>query len=172
MYLPGLLSETGRIRFRRVRFQTPNSVSFSGLTEFQGANSVSSFSLLFVCKGELTEFFAELTELAAKLSEAQWVLFSETVLSKQNSAGSDLVPGRGLYQIHCQSANTHGCKHRSGGRPINAGSPQVILAARQEINSTGPLGLHCDHGNLQAPEPPKIQSSSKVTKKWLLGDPP
>ena len=35
-------SETGRIRFRRVRFQTPNSVSFSGLTEFRGASSVSS----------------------------------------------------------------------------------------------------------------------------------
>ena len=35
-------SETGRIRFRRVRFQTPNSVSFLGLTEFRGANSVSS----------------------------------------------------------------------------------------------------------------------------------
>ena len=27
-------SETGRIRFRGVRFQTPNSVSFFGLTEF------------------------------------------------------------------------------------------------------------------------------------------
>ena len=37
-----LNSETGRIRFRRVRFQTPNSVSFSGLTEFRGASSVSS----------------------------------------------------------------------------------------------------------------------------------
>ena len=35
-------SETGRIRFRGVRFQTPNSVSFLGLTEFRGANSVSS----------------------------------------------------------------------------------------------------------------------------------
>ena len=32
----------GRIRFRGVRFQTPNSVSFLGLTEFWGANSVSS----------------------------------------------------------------------------------------------------------------------------------
>ena len=31
-----------KILFRRVRFQTPNSVSFSGLTEFRGANSVSS----------------------------------------------------------------------------------------------------------------------------------
>ena len=35
-------SETGRIRFRGVRFQTPNSVSFLGLTEFRGAGSVSS----------------------------------------------------------------------------------------------------------------------------------
>ena len=35
-------SETGRIRFRGVRFQTLSSVSFSGLTEFRGANSVSS----------------------------------------------------------------------------------------------------------------------------------
>ena len=41
--VPGTHSETGRIRFRRVRFQTPNSVSFLGLTEFRGPNSVSSF---------------------------------------------------------------------------------------------------------------------------------
>ena len=34
--------EIGRIRFRGVRFQTPNSVSFFGLAEFRGANSVSS----------------------------------------------------------------------------------------------------------------------------------
>ena len=59
---------------------------FSGLTEFRGANSVSSFQPFFVCKCELTEFFTELTEFAPKLSEAQWVLFSETVLSKQYSA--------------------------------------------------------------------------------------
>ena len=42
-------------------------------------------SLWSVCKSELTEFFAELTEFAPKLSEAQWVLFSETVLSKPYS---------------------------------------------------------------------------------------
>ena len=35
-------SETGRIRFRRVRFQTPNSVSYLALAEFRGASSVSS----------------------------------------------------------------------------------------------------------------------------------
>ena len=43
-------------------------------------------SLLFVCQSELTEFFAEVTEFTVKLREAQWVLFSETVLSKQYSA--------------------------------------------------------------------------------------
>ena len=36
------ISEAGRVRFRGARFQTPNSVSFSGLTEFRGANSVNS----------------------------------------------------------------------------------------------------------------------------------
>ena len=65
-------SEPGRIRFRGVRFQTPSSVSFSGLTEFRGANSVSSSqTIICVCKHELTEFLAELTEFAAELSEAQ-----------------------------------------------------------------------------------------------------
>ena len=44
-------------------------------------------SLLSVCQSELTEFFfAELTKFATELSEAQWVLFCETVLSKQYSA--------------------------------------------------------------------------------------
>ena len=52
-------------------------------------------SLLFVCQSELTEFFAELTEFAVELSEAQWVLFSETVLSKQYSARC-LVEGSGF----------------------------------------------------------------------------
>ena len=65
------LSETGRIRFRRVRFQTPNSVSFSALTEFWGANSVSSSQPIICVPNGLTEFFAELTEFAPKLSEAQ-----------------------------------------------------------------------------------------------------
>ena len=48
-------SETGRIRFRRVQFQTPSSVSFFALTEIRG-------------ESELTAFFAELTELATELS--------------------------------------------------------------------------------------------------------
>ena len=44
----------------------------SGLTEFRGANSVSSFqSIICVPKRIHRVFFAELTELAAELSEAQ-----------------------------------------------------------------------------------------------------
>ena len=35
-------SKTGRIRFRGVRFQTPNSLNFLALTELRGENSVSS----------------------------------------------------------------------------------------------------------------------------------
>ena len=68
------LSETGRTLFRGVRFQTPSSVSFSGLTEFRGTSSVSSFQP-FICvpiissQCELKEFLAELTEFAQKLSE-------------------------------------------------------------------------------------------------------
>ena len=46
-------------------------------------------------QSELTEFFAELTDFAPKLSEAQWVLFSETVLLKQYSA----CDPAGLVQI-------------------------------------------------------------------------
>ena len=38
----GEISETGRIRFWRVRLQTPNSVSCLALTEFRGESSVSS----------------------------------------------------------------------------------------------------------------------------------
>ena len=47
------ISETGRIRFRGVRLQTPNSVSFFGLTELRGANSVSS-SQPFICMPKQT----------------------------------------------------------------------------------------------------------------------
>ena len=69
--LAQLLLETGRLRFRRARFQTPNSVIFFlALTELRGENSVSSSHFFCSCaKDKLTEFFAELTEFAAELSE-------------------------------------------------------------------------------------------------------
>ena len=54
---------------------------FFGLTEFRGANSVTSFQPIISVPSELTKFLAELTELAAELSELNSVLSSETVLS-------------------------------------------------------------------------------------------
>ena len=71
--LEGLDSETGQIRFRGVRFQTPSSVSFSGLTEFRGANSVSSFQP-FICvpkEGTHRVFFRRTHRVCPKISEAQ-----------------------------------------------------------------------------------------------------
>ena len=64
-----MFSETGRIRLRRARFQTPSSVSFLGLTEFRGENSVSSFQPIVCVPKRTHRIFAELTELAAELSE-------------------------------------------------------------------------------------------------------
>ena len=71
------------MRFRRVWFQTPNSVSFWPLPSFGERAQCVPLGLLLVCFSELTEFFfAELTEFAAELCEFS----SETGLSKQYSA--------------------------------------------------------------------------------------
>ena len=77
------ISETGRIRFRGVRFQTPNSVSFFGLAEFRGANSVSSLQPS-ICVQMRTHRVSGRTYQVCR--RTQWVLSSETVLSKQYSA--------------------------------------------------------------------------------------
>ena len=74
--------ETGRIRFREVRFQTPNSVSFFGLTEFRGASSVSSFQPIICVPKRTHRVFRRTHRVCPK---TQWVLSSETVLSKQYS---------------------------------------------------------------------------------------
>ena len=78
-----LNSETGGIRFRRARFQTPNSVSFLALTEFQEENSVSS-SQPIICVAKRTHRVFRRTHRVC--CRTQWVLSSETVLSKQYSA--------------------------------------------------------------------------------------
>ena len=69
--------------FGFLRFQTPNSVSFSGLTEFRGANSVSS-SQPIICVPKRTHRVFRRTHRVCR--KTQWVLSSETVLSKQYSA--------------------------------------------------------------------------------------
>ena len=75
-------SETGRIRFRIVRFQTPSSVSVLG-SLFRGPNSVSSFRPI-ICVQTRTHRVSRRTHRVCR--RTQWVLFSETVLSKQYSA--------------------------------------------------------------------------------------
>ena len=62
-------SETGRIQFRRVRFQTPNSVSFLGLTEFRGVNSVSS-SRPIICVPQRTHRVSRRTHRVCR--KTQW----------------------------------------------------------------------------------------------------
>ena len=80
------ISEVGRIRFRRVRFQTPNSVSFFALTEFRGENSVSSSQPTICVPKRAHRVFRRTHRVCPKTREAQWLLFSETVLSKQHAA--------------------------------------------------------------------------------------
>ena len=70
-----------------------STVSNTELSEFFGAHWVPGSELSeflsaynLCAKTNSPSFFAELTEFAPELSEAQWVLFSETVLSKQYSA--------------------------------------------------------------------------------------
>ena len=57
----------GRIRFRIVRFQAPNTVSFFGDHRVPGRELSEFLSRLFMCQSGLTEFFAELTEFAVVL---------------------------------------------------------------------------------------------------------
>ena len=62
------ISETGRIRFLRARFQTPNSVSFFGPHRVPARELIEFLSAYdFVCKSKLTKFLVELTKFAAEL---------------------------------------------------------------------------------------------------------
>ena len=65
--------------WKEYRAEPVRLVSFLPLTEFRGESSVSSLSAYYCDKANSPSFFAELTEFAQKLSEAQRVLFSETV---------------------------------------------------------------------------------------------
>ena len=73
---PSNYRKTGQIRFRKVRFQTPRSVSFLALTKFRGENSVRS-SQPIICVPKRTHRVFRRTHR---------VLPSETAHSKQYSA--------------------------------------------------------------------------------------
>ena len=53
------LSGTGRIRFRRARFETPSSVSFFCPHRVPGGELSEFLSAYFLCQSELTEFFPQ-----------------------------------------------------------------------------------------------------------------
>ena len=77
-------SETGRVRFRRARFRTPNSVSFFGPHQVPGGgNSVSSSQPSICVPKRSHRGFPRTHRVCCR---SQWVLSSETVLSKQYSA--------------------------------------------------------------------------------------
>ena len=97
-------------------------------------------SLLFVCKRELTEFFAELTEFAPKLSEAQWVLFSETVLSKQYSA-------RFLGRVQLTQVASLGCQKDNDEGTAMVSQPQSIT--QKGVHAHPLSGLERKHWFLQ-----------------------
>ena len=63
-------------------FQTPNSDSFFGLTDLRGESSVSSFQPI-ICVPKRTNRVLRRTHRVCR--RTQWVLPSETVLSKQYS---------------------------------------------------------------------------------------
>ena len=67
--------------------QIPNSVSFLALTESWGERSASASQSTCVCRGELTKFFAELTEFAE---------FSLLKLFSQNNIQRAVKGGRPL----------------------------------------------------------------------------
>ena len=93
------ISETGRIRLRRVRFQTPNSVSFSGLTEFRGASSVSSSQPIICVPKRTHRVFSQnspsLPQNSVRLSEfsspKQYCRNSIPPVSKKNRSDFSVI---------------------------------------------------------------------------------
>ena len=86
-----------------------------------------SLSLLFVRKSELTEFFAELTEVAAELS-------SEAVLSKQYSARF-----LDVFFTHCSEVSKRGWREGFGDKQ-NPQNRQEKFARNVSPFSYGGIG--------------------------------
>ena len=88
--------ETGRIQFRRVRLQTPSSVSFFGphrAPEKELSEFLSAYYLRV--KANSPSFLAELTEFAAEFSE-----LSLLTQYSQNSLPSDSHISH-IWQLSC-----------------------------------------------------------------------
>ena len=83
--LRGVVVETVRIRFRGVRFQTPNSVSFFGLTEFRGANSVSSSQPIICVPKRTHRVFRRTHRVCRKTNSVRLSEFSSFKQYSRNS---------------------------------------------------------------------------------------
>ena len=171
---PHILSETGRIRFRRVRFQTPNSVSFLALTELRGANSASSSQSLFPCQSELTEFFSELTEFGAELSE-----FS---LRKQYSRNSmppvSHTSREGRRLMMCEEDSEEITTHTvvvSGLTPGKEFLLRAWVANELGFNSEAPAAVQC-HTARRPPRPEaltvEVVGPHAFILTWVSEEPP
>ena len=89
-------SETGRIRFRGVRFQTPNSVSFLGLPEFRGANSVSS-SQPIICVPKRTHRVSRRTHRVCP--KTQWGSVSSLLRNSTLETAFRPLPNSRFYNL-------------------------------------------------------------------------
>ena len=77
---------SSRIRFRRVRFQTPNSVSFFALAEFQEESSVSSARPIICVRKRTHRVFRRTHRVCPRTVSLSEFSLRFTVLSKQYSA--------------------------------------------------------------------------------------
>ena len=93
------LSETARVRPRRARLQTPNSVSFFTLTEFRGENSVSSSQPFMCVQKQTRRVFRKPHRAAAEPNE-----FS---LPKQYSARFLILNGQTFWVVLQQDASAN-----------------------------------------------------------------
>ena len=122
------------------------------------------FSLLFVCQSELTEFFAELTELAVnsvRLSE-----FSSPKQCSRNSVSTRFLP----VIMGCFGARPaffeNGPSKKAHKRPMKRSMKTLQICNRAGLLTPWPNAKNC--GKV----PPRSQTGKngrKLPKKWKIG---
>ena len=146
----GHSSETGRIRFQRVRFQTPNSVSFSGLTEFRGANSVSS-SRSIICVPKRTHRVFHRTHRVCR--KTQW----DSVSSLLRNSALETVFRPFPHSVHRRTPKLENlCAH-----PLRPPPPKKKPKDKVSGQDPGTSGTH----TLGYPDPGSGMSWTKTLCK-------
>ena len=111
-------SETGRIRFRRVRFQTPNSVSLLAPTEFRGENSASS-SQPIICVPNRTHRVFQRTHRVCPKNSVRLSEFSSPKQYCRNSTSLPFPKNRAILRFAIAIATTD---------PKNRAILEIIIA--------------------------------------------